>query len=100
MLGYNYGFSDGLALINSSIEKAAEIAFMMENGNPVQHVNQQLSRDVSSGFTWMPQLVTALRDYSCHRNKYKTINDFYPQLVKVLNKYLDNEQKRMDKALK
>ena len=100
MLGYNYGFSDGLAMINSSIEKAAEIVFMMENGSPVQHVNQQLSRDVSSGFTWMPQLVIALRDYTSRRNKYKTINDFYPQLAKVLNKYLDNEQKRLDKALK
>ena len=55
---------------------------------------------MSSGFNWMPEMVTALLDYSCHRNKYPTINDFNPQIVKVMNKYLDNEQKRLDKALK
>lgn len=100
MLGYNYGFSDGKALMNSSIEKAANIIFMMENGSTTKQVGQQLARDISSGFTWMPELVNALRDYTSHRSKYPTINDYYPQIAKVLNKYIDNEQKRLDKALK
>lgn len=100
MLGYNYGIRDGQALMNMSMEKAANIIFMMENGSTVQQVGQQLARTISSGFSWMPELVNALRDYTSRRNKYKTINDFYPQLAKVLNKYLDNEQKRLDKALK
>jgi len=74
--------------------------FLMENGGSVRQVEQELTREVSSGFNWMPEMVTALLDYSSHRNKYPTINDFNPQIVKVMNKYLDNEQKRLDKALK
>ena len=100
MLGYNYGFSDGQTLMNKSMDKAAEIVFMMENGSPTQQVGYQLARDISSGFTWMPELVNALRDYTAKRNKYKTLNDFYPQIAKVMGKYLETEQKRLDKALK
>ena len=99
MLGYN-GINDGQTLMNKSLEKAANIIFMMENGSTSRQVGQWLSRDISSGFTWMPELVNALRDYTSHRNKYKTINDFYPQIAKVMEKYLDNEKKRLDKALK
>ena len=100
MLGYNYGFSDGQALMNKCIEKATDIIFMMENGSTTKQVGQQLARDISSGFTWMPELVNALRDYTSHRNKYKTFNDFCPQIAKVMEKYLDAQKKRLDKALK
>lgn len=100
MLGDNYGFSDGQTLMNKSMKKAADIIFMMESGSTTQQVGQQLAEDISSGFTWMPELVNALLDYTSHRNKYKTLNDFYPQIAKVMGKYLETEQKRMDKALK
>lgn len=100
MLAYRYGFSDGQAVMSSSIEKAANIVCLMENGGSVRQVEQELKREMTSGFNWMPEVVTALRDYSSHRNKYKTISNFYPQLAKVMNKYLADEEKRMDKALK
>jgi hypothetical protein len=100
LLGYNYGINDGQTLINKSLEEAANIIFMMENGSTAKQVGQKLASNISSGFSWMPELVNALRDYTSHRNKYKTLNDFYPQIAKVMGKYLVTEQKRMDKALK
>ena len=100
MLKRNGGQIDGKAIMNKSLKKASDILYLMENGGSEQYLNYMLANDISSGFAWMPELVTALRDYSCHRDKYLTINYFYPQIVKVLNKYLDNEQKRLDKALK
>ena len=54
----------------------------------------------STVFSWMPELVTALGNYAKNRGKYQSISDFYPQLAKVLNKCLDTEKKRIDKALK
>jgi len=95
-----YGYSDGMSAMNNSIEKAAEIIYLMQNGGSANHVGYLLSNDLASGFAWMPELVTALRDYANHRNKYKSLNDFYPQIAKVMEKYLDAEQKRLDKALK
>ena len=93
-------YGNGQKLISKSISDAAGIIYAMENGNTPQQVGRLLARDISEGFTWMPELVTVLRDYASHRNKYATINDFYPQIAKVLNKCLDNEKKRIDKALK
>jgi hypothetical protein len=95
-----YGYSDGKTVMNRSLKKAIEILYLMENGVSADYVNHLLTNGMSSGFVWMPELVNALRDYSSHRNKYPTINDYYPQIANVLNKYLDDEQKRLDKALK
>ena len=72
---------------------------MTENGISAEQACQYLN-NYSTVFAWMPELVTALGDYANNRNKYRSISDFYPQLAKVLNKYLDDEQKRLDKALK
>jgi hypothetical protein len=93
-------YADGQSLVSKSIGEAAEIIYAMENGGTAEQVGQQLSGAISAGFTWMPELVTALRDYASHRNKYSTINDFYPQIAKVLNKCLDTQQKRLAAALK
>ena len=97
-----YGFPDGQTLMDKSVEVATEIIHlnMMGDTGASQQAKQKLADYLSSGFSWMPDLVTALADYATHRNKYNSINDFYPQIAKVLNKSLVAEQKRFDKALK
>lgn len=96
----NLRVSKGSDVLGQSIEGAAYVIYMMENGASPEEVRMALQERMYYGYTWMPELVNALLDYTAHRNKYPTINDFYPQLAKVLNKYIDNEQKRRDKALK
>ena len=95
----SFGFPDGLTLVDKCVDEATNIIYLRESGSS-QQASQKLANYLSSGFSWMPDLVTALGDYAAHRNKYPTINDFYPQIVKVLEKSMDKEQKRIDKALK
>ena len=97
-----YGFPDGQTLVDKCVEGATEIIRlnMMGDNSSLQQANQKLADYLSSGFSWMPDLVTALADYATHRNKYNSINDFYPQIAKVLSQSLAVEQKRFDKALK
>ena len=45
------------------------------------------------------RLVTALRHYSKHRNRYKTLGDYYPEIAKCLEEYLKVETERIDNAL-
>ena len=90
----------GKTVFNESIVRAATIVYMLDNGFSDEEVREEMMDQLTRGFTWMPELVTALRHYNSHRNKYPTLNAYYPEIAKVLNKYLDNEQKRMDKALK
>ena len=93
-------YGENKIVFNESIVRAATIIYMMENGFSPDEVHSELKDQLTRGFDWMPELVAALRDYNAHRNKYPTLNDFYPQIAKVLKKYIDNEQKRIDKALK
>lgn len=95
-----FGFADGLPVMGESIDMAAQVIYLIQNGGSAEQVAYKLAENFSSGFTWIPELLTALSDYAKHRDKYPTLNDFYPQIYKAMNKYLDNEQKRFNKALK
>lgn len=103
LLNQNYyimqqqAYGEGKTVFNESVVRAATIIYMMENGFSPQEINEELNDNLSSGFAWLPELVTAMRDYTSHRNKYPTLSDFYPQIAKVLNNYLDQKQKQMEK---
>ena len=91
--------NDGAEVLGQSLTSAASIINMMQNGFDAQQLRYQLSRETTN-YPWMPELVTALGDFAKNRGKYQSISDFYPQLAKVLNKYLVKEQQRHDKAMK
>ena len=50
-------------------------------------------------FRWTPELVSSLRYYANHRDMYKTLNDFYPEIFQCLKKYLEDEVARLLKPL-
>lgn len=95
----NRGINDGAAVLSESLASAASIIYMMQNGADAQSLQWQLSNKTST-FAWMPELLPVLADYANNRGKYQSISGFYPQIAKALNKYLQAEQKRYDKALK
>ena len=92
-------YGNGETVVNESIVRAAVIMYMHDNGFTAEQIEDELYDQVSRGFHWMPELVTALRDYSKKRNSYSSLADYYPEIAKVLDKYLKNETKRIKKAL-
>lgn len=98
-LAGNYSITDGASVIGTSLASAASIVYMIQNSYDKQHVFWQLSRETST-YPWMPDLVVALGEYANNRNKYKSISDFFPNLVTVMNRYLQDEDSRYGKALK
>ena len=88
-------YPEGKTVFNESVVRAATILYMKENGFSPHEVSEELNDQLGCGFSWMPELVTAMNDYNSHRNKYPTLNDFYPQIAKVLKQYLDNQQKKL-----
>ena len=106
MLDQNYNimsqqaYGEGKTVFNETIVRAATVIYMMEHGYSSDEVLAEIKENMTRGFTWMPETVAALRDYSSHRGKYPTLNDYYPKIAKVLDKYLNQQQERFDKALK
>ena len=89
-------FDNWRAAFNESIVKAGAIVSMLNNNENSKKINDAIVDGISKGFTWMPELVESLIYYSCHRDQYPTLNDFYPEIAKCLNNYVDKFLKRVD----
>ena len=95
----NQAYRNAPTVINESIVRAAVIIYMQENGFSEEQIKAEMYDQIARDFLWMPELVTALRHYSKHRNGYKSLGDYYPEIVKCLEKYLKVETKRIEDAL-
>ena len=91
----NQAYKNAATVVNESIVRAAVIIYMQENGFTDEQVNDEMDEQIARDFLWTPELVTALRYYSKHRNRYKTLGDYYPEIAKCLEKYYDSETKRI-----
>lgn len=87
-------------VVNESVVRAAVIIYMLDNGFSAEQIQHEMFDNVCRDFRWMPELVTALRTYAAHREQYKSLNDFYPEIARCLGKYLEDEKERIGKALK
>jgi hypothetical protein len=72
---------------------------MHDNGFTSEQVMAEMNDQIGCAFQWMPEIVTTLQYYTKHRSRYKTLADFYPEIAKCLAKYLNSEDKRINKAL-
>ena len=95
----NQAYRNATTVINESIVRAAVIIYMQENGFSAEQIKEEMYEQIARDFLWMPELVTALRHYAKHRNRYKTLGDYYPEIAKCLEKYLKVETGRIENAL-
>ena len=83
-------YNDWHIVINESLVRAAVIVYFYEHGYNKFAVNTLTIETLGKGFPWMLDVVTALRFYSAHRDQYPTLNDFYPEIARCLNKYIED----------
>ena len=93
-------YKNATTVLNESIVRAAVIIYMEENGYAAEQVRDEMYDQLGRGFHWMPDLVSALKNYTQHRDIYPTFNDFYPEIAKTLGAYVYNEHQRIDAALR
>ena len=80
-------YDDWHIVINESLVRAAVIIYFYENGFNQFAMNMLNIETMQNGFPWMLDVVSALRYYATHREQYSTLNDFYPEIARFLNKY-------------
>ena len=94
-------YVDWKTVINESVVRAAVFIYMLDNKLVNRNTPQfMLDEMYRKGFRWTPELVTALRQYVSHREQYKTLGDYYPEIARCLSKYVDDETGRIINALK
>ena len=79
-------YDDWHIVINESLVRAAVIVYFYENGFNQFAMNMLNIETMQNGFPWMLDVVSALRYYATHREQYPTLNDFYPEIARFLNK--------------
>ena len=88
-------YNDWRIVINESLVRAAVILKMQDVGiDRRMTLNVVATEMMQNGFPWMLDLVGTLRYYTAHRDKYPTVADFYPEIVRCLEKYVENEEGR------
>ena len=96
---YNEHYDEPTSVLNETLVRAAVILYMQEYGYTTEQVAEEMFKNMDIGFTWMPEAVTALRDYARNRSKYPTFNDAYPMISNVLDNFADAELEKFNQAI-
>ena len=89
MLSRVQAYPESKTVFNETVVRAATAIYLMENGFTDDEVKQDIMSNMQSGFPWTPEMVSAMRYYTTHRDMYPTLNDYYPEIAKTLKNYLD-----------
>ena len=92
-------YGDWQTFINESIVRAATICYMKDNGYSLEDVKNSLLSDVRRGFLWTPSLVTLFRKYERNPKRYGSFSDFYPHIIRFLDKQADRACRSFMSAL-
>lgn len=77
----NQNYKDWQTLVNESLVRASVVRYLMANDSTNQQANQEVITQINAGFLWMKDLVSLLEVYEENRVKYKTFDDFYPEII-------------------
>lgn len=86
----NQAYKDWQTLVNESLVRASVIRYLMANDSTNQQAKQEVITQINTGFLWMKGLVALLDIYEKNRTKYKTFNDFYPQIITFFQSTANN----------
>lgn len=85
----NQAYKNWQTLINESLVRASVVRYLMANDSTNQQANQEVITQINAGFLWMKDLVSLLEVYEKNRVKYKTFNDFYPEIINFFKSTAD-----------
>jgi len=75
--------------------RACVIRYYQRNEINTNLLKQQVAAELSNGFIWIDKLVDQLAIYEKNRDKYQTLKDYMPEIIKLENS-LSPEQMQLD----
>jgi hypothetical protein len=93
-------YPDWRIVINESLVRASVVLYMQDAGFKMEQCLNVLGLEmVQKGFPWMFDLVGTMRYYTAHRDQYKTLADFYPEIARCLEQYVNDVERKMGKPI-
>lgn len=69
-------------MLIESVVRAAVIEYMIWHNYSKQQISEEVSIQINKGFLWIKDLLFTLEDYRGNRDRYLTLKDFMPELVR------------------
>lgn len=80
------GYSDWEECVNEHIVRALSI-HLSKKYFDVDFTNRRIEFDYNLGYRYIKDIVSKLEECEKNRNRYKSIEEFYPEFIKVFVKY-------------
>jgi len=74
-------YGDAQVMVDESLVRAAVILYLESNGSSAAEIQQMIFSEQKTGFFWMADLCSVLRDYEHNRSRYGSLADFMPQIA-------------------
>ena len=79
-------YGNWLTVMRESLVRACVVRYLAKNEGP-DAANKQIKDDVSRGFLWMQDLSDLLVEYEQNRDKFATLDNFFPKVVEFFDNY-------------
>lgn len=79
---FQSGYGDWHECVNEHIVRAIAVYLAKKLGQK-EYATKHLENDMKLGYRYLPGLLDKFQYYEKHRDIYKTIDDFYPELAEV-----------------
>ena len=79
-------YGNWLTVMRESLVRACVVRYLAKNEGP-DAANRQIQDDTRRGFLWMEGLSDLLIEYEQNRDKYPTLDDFFPKVVEFFDNY-------------
>ncbi|HBT77245.1 MAG TPA: hypothetical protein DEB39_10060 [Planctomycetaceae bacterium] len=80
--GFESGYGDWQECVNEHLVRAATIHFLSKSGQE-EEANRNLENDLNRGYKYIPAILELFVQYDHNREKYRTLEEFYPMLLNV-----------------
>ena len=79
-------------MMRESLVRACVVRYMAATKGP-EAAKKQIENEINRSFLWMQGLSDLLIQYEKNRDKYKTLDTFFPKIVDFFNNYNMAESK-------
>jgi hypothetical protein len=86
----NGAYESWQTMVNEALVRAAVIKYMQDHSFTEKQIELEKSEQINRGFIWIEDLVRELDNYDKQRDKYPTLENYIPQLVRAYKMYAEN----------
>lgn len=84
------GYSNWQTVLNEALVRAGVIKYMKDHRFSEKEISKEVTEQLNRGFLWIEELVAELENYDKQRQRYPTLESYFPELARAYEQYARN----------